>query len=132
MQTKSHLQLPPQLAGIETQSLCSSVLQRQQIETSYRSIPNTTYLQLPVTLTTQIYHSSPLLPSLNRNQMYLKCMPLQGFTLQFKVETSHWNGLRSAENVQLRFSYIMDNGRGLSCSLQWSKVLHIKQSGQCD
>lgn len=45
MQTILHLQLPARLGGSEMQSSCSSVLQRLQIEISYRSIPNTTYLQ---------------------------------------------------------------------------------------
>lgn len=55
------------------QSLSSSVLQRLQVEMLYRSIPNMTYLQSseqPVTLTTQFYHSSPLLPSLKAG---IKC-----------------------------------------------------------
>lgn len=50
---------------------CSTSLlqnqQRLQGEMLYRSITHTTYLQSseqPVTLTTQFYHSSPLLPSL--------------------------------------------------------------------
>lgn len=73
IQTILHLQLPAWRWGSEMQSLCSSVLQRLQTEILYRSIPNTTYLQSseqPVTLTTQFYHSSPLLPSLTAG---IKC-----------------------------------------------------------
>lgn len=73
MQVILHLRLPAQHRGSEMQSRGSSVLHRLQIEILYRSIPNTTYLQpseQPVTLTTQFYHSSPLLPSLTAG---IKC-----------------------------------------------------------
>lgn len=73
MQTILHLQLPARLWRSEMQILCISVLQRLQTERLYRSIPSTMYLQSseqPVTLTTQFYHSSPLLPSLTAG---IKC-----------------------------------------------------------
>lgn len=40
--------------------------------------------------------------------MCLKCIPLQGFTPQFKVETRHKIGMRSAQNVDFRFHHVMD------------------------
>jgi len=70
MQGTLHLRLPAWLRKSEMQS---SILQRLYGEVLYRSIPNTAYSQSseqPVTLTTQFYHSSPLLPSLTAG---IKC-----------------------------------------------------------
>lgn len=66
----------------------------------------------------------------SRNQMCLKCISLQGFTPQFKVETRHWIGMRSAENVEFRFHHIMDNVRGPSCLYNSRKVLLVESALQ--
>lgn len=104
MQTILHLQLPARLWGSEMQSLCGSVLQRLHVEKLYRSIPNTTYLESseqPVTLTTQFYHSSPLLPSLTAGiKCALNVYYCRVYTsIQSRNETL--DRLRCAENFEL-------------------------------
>lgn len=81
-------------------------LQRLQVEIFYRSIPSMTHLQSsekPVTLTTQFYHSSPLLPYLTAG---IKCA-LNVYCCRFYTiipcRREMCDVLRCAENVQLWF-----------------------------
>ncbi len=93
MQTISHLQLPARLWASEMQSLCGSSLQRLHIEMLYRSIPNTTYWVFRTTcyLDNAILSFKPIATfSHSRNQMCLKCILVQGFTPQFKVDMRIW------------------------------------------
>lgn len=95
---------PAWLGGSETQKL--------HTQTSYRSIPNTTYLQSseqPVTLTTQFYHSSPLLPSLTAGiKCALNVYRCRVFTPLFNVEMTHGMGW----NAQKILNYVFSPAQG--------------------